>query len=61
MATETIASRGVSAGGVNAGAGFTLRLTDGGWKFYVESKYHYAWSPHIPTTLVPVTIGFRFN
>ena len=61
VATETIASRGVSAGGVNAGGGFTLRLTDGGWKFYVEAKYHYAWSDRIPTTLVPVTIGFRFN
>jgi len=61
VATETLAARGVSAGGVNAGAGFTLRLTDGGWKFYVESKYHYAFTNRIATTLIPVTIGFRFN
>jgi hypothetical protein len=60
--TATIASRGSSAGGVNAGVGFTLRLTDNGWKFFVESRYHYAWNgPLIPSTLVPVTFGFRFN
>jgi hypothetical protein len=58
--TATIASKGVSAGGVNAGAGFTIRLTDSGLKFYVESRYHYAFS-NIPSTLVPVTFGFRFN
>ena len=59
--TETIASKGNSAGGVNAGVGFTIRLSDKGWKFYVESRYHYAWSNRIPTTFVPVTFGFRFN
>jgi len=58
--TATIASRGVSAGGLNAGAGFTIRLADSGFKFYVESRYHYAFS-HIPSTLVPVTFGFRYN
>jgi hypothetical protein len=59
--TETIAFKGSSAGGVNAGAGFTIRLSDNGWKFYIESKYHYAWNNRVPTTLVPVTFGFRFN
>jgi hypothetical protein len=59
--TETILSKGNSAGGVNAGAGFTIRLSDSGWKFYVESRYNYAWSNRIPTTFVPVTFGFRFN
>ena len=59
--TETVASRGNSAGGVNAGGGFTIRLSDSGWKFYVESRYNYAWSNRIATTFVPVTFGFRFN
>jgi hypothetical protein len=59
--TDTIAAKGNSTGGINAGAGFTIRLSDTGWKFYVESRYHYAWSNRIPTTFVPVTFGFRFN
>jgi hypothetical protein len=59
--TETLASKGNSAGGVNGGAGFTIRLSDSGWKFYVESRYNYAFSNRIPTTFVPVTFGFRFH
>jgi len=59
--SEQIASRGNSAGGVNAGVGFTVRLTDSGLKFYVESRYHYAWTSRVPTTFAPVTFGFRFN
>jgi hypothetical protein len=57
----TIASHGTSAGGLNAGAGFTVKVGDMGWKFFVESRYNYAWSAFIPTTLVPVSFGFRFN
>jgi hypothetical protein len=59
--TATLASRGVSAGGVNAGTGFSIRLSDSGWKFYTEARYHYAWSTRIPSTLIPVTFGIRFN
>jgi hypothetical protein len=57
----TVAYRGASAGGVNVGAGFTIRFGDSNWKFFAESRYHYAWSDRIPTTLVPVTLGIRFN
>ncbi len=57
----TIASHGTSAGGVNAGVGFTIQLPSPGWTFFMESRYNYAWSSFIPTTLVPVTFGFRFN
>lgn len=58
--TATVASKGVSAGGLNGGVGFTIRLSNSGWKFYVESRYHYAFS-NIPSTLVPVTFGLRLN
>jgi Outer membrane protein beta-barrel domain len=58
--TVQIASKGTSAGGLDAGGGFTIRLSDSGWHFYVESRYNYAWS-RIPSTFVPVTFGFRFN
>jgi hypothetical protein len=61
IVTETIASRGNSAGGVNGGVGFTIRLSDTGWKFYTESRYHYAFNEFIPTTFIPVTFGFRFH
>lgn len=56
----TVASRGVSMGGVNGGAGMTIRLSDTGLKFYVESRYHYAFN-RLPTTFIPITFGFRFH
>ena len=59
--SATVAYKGTSAGGVNAGAGFTIKLGDKGWKFYTESRYTYAWSNRIPTTLMPVTFGLRYN
>ena len=59
--TETIAQKATNAGGVNGGVGFTIRFGDSGWKFYTESRYHYAWSPRLATTFIPVTFGIRFN
>jgi len=59
--TKTVAYKGASAPGVNAGVGFTIRLADSNWKFYAEARYHYAWSNNVPTTLAPVTFGIRFN
>ena len=59
--TATVAFKGSSAGGVNGGVGFTIRLSDSGWKLYMESRYHYAWNNRVPTTLIPVTFGLRFN
>jgi hypothetical protein len=61
VVSEQIASKGASAGGFNGGGGFTIRLSDTGWKFYVESRYNYAFSNRIPTTFVPVVFGFRYN
>jgi Outer membrane protein beta-barrel domain len=54
-------SHGSSAGGANGGIGFTIRLGDGGWKFFAESRYHYVWSNFVPTTFVPISFGFRYN
>ena len=59
--SQTVAFKGASSGGVNGGVGFTLRLSDSGWKFYTEARYHYAFSNRIPTTLIPVTLGIRYN
>jgi hypothetical protein len=59
--SQTVASRGTSAGGMNGGLGFTLRLYDSNWKFYMEARYHYAFSYRIASTLIPVTFGIRYN
>jgi len=61
VVTETIAQKTTNAGGLNGGVGFTIRFGDSGWKFYTESRYHYAWSPRVPTTFVPVTFGIRYR
>jgi hypothetical protein len=59
--SATVAYRGLSSGGVNGGVGFSIRLSDSGWKFYVESRYHYAFTNPVASTLIPVTFGLRFN
>jgi hypothetical protein len=57
----TLATRGVSSGGVNAGGGITINLGQQGTKFYLEARYHY--SPQggrVSTQIVPVTFGLRW-
>jgi hypothetical protein len=60
-ANDTI-SHSVSAGGMNAGGGFTLGLgVTHATKLYTEVRYHY--SPQggtVPTQMVPVTFGIRW-
>jgi len=58
--SQTVAFKGRSAGGINAGLGFTIRISDSDWKIYFESRYHYAFHDNVPTTLLPVTFGIRF-
>ena len=57
---QTLISTGSSAFGGNVGAGFTIRITDDGYKFYVEARYHYAPTRNIATTLIPITLGFAW-
>ena len=57
----TVAYKGVSAGGLNGGVGFTMSFGDSLWKFYTEARYHYAFSSGIPTAVAPVTFGIRYN
>jgi hypothetical protein len=60
VANTTIASSGSSAFGVNGGVGFTIRVGEAPYRFYVESRYHYAPTRNINTQLVAVTVGFRY-
>jgi hypothetical protein len=57
---QTLVSAGSSAFGGNGGMGFTIRINDEGYKFYVESRYHYAPTKNINTQLITITLGFAW-
>jgi len=57
---QTLVSAGSTAFGGNAGMGFTIRITDDGYKFYAESRYHYAPTKNISTQLITITMGFSW-
>ncbi len=57
---QTLISQGSTAFGGNGGMGFTIRINDEGYKFYVESRYHYAPTKNIATTLLSITLGFAW-
>jgi hypothetical protein len=57
---QTLINSGSTAFGGNGGAGFTIRITEDGYKFYVEARYHYAPNRYIPTTFIPITLGFSW-
>ena len=59
--SQTVAFKGTIVGGVNGGVGFTISIADSSWKFCTEARYQYAFNSGIPTTVVPVTFGFRLN
>jgi hypothetical protein len=46
--------------GGNIGGGITVRLGDGGTKFYTEVRYHHAPHDNVNTDLLPLTFGFRW-
>ena len=57
---QTLISAGSTAFGGNGGMGFTIRINDEGYKFYVESRYHYAPTKNINTQLIAITLGFAW-
>ncbi len=58
--TDQIARKGTSGAGVNAGIGFSVALGRT-FTFFTEARYHYAFHAKIATTMIPVTLGLRFN
>jgi hypothetical protein len=56
----TIANSSSSAFGANGGIGFTVRVGEAPYRFYVESRYHYAPTRNINTQLIAFTLGFRY-
>ena len=57
---QTLATSSSTAPGGNVGVGFTVRLPDSKYKFYVESRYHYATNRGVPTKILPINVGVRF-
>jgi hypothetical protein len=57
---QTLVKAGSTAFGGNGGMGFTIRINDEGYKFYVESRYHYAPTKNINTQLITITLGFAW-
>ena len=58
--TRTIQNSRSNALGANGGIGFTIRVGDAPYRFYVESRYHYAPTKNIRTQLVAITFGLRY-
>jgi hypothetical protein len=57
---QTIASSSSSALGGNAGIGFTVKTAEPSYRFYVESRYHYAPNKSLHTQLITITVGIRY-
>jgi hypothetical protein len=58
--TSTTASSSSNTLGGNVGIGFTIRLGDAPYRWYVESRYHYAPTKNIGTQLLTMNVGFRY-
>lgn len=46
--------------GGNIGIGFNVRILDSKYRFYVESRYHYAPTKGGYTQMIPFSAGIRF-
>jgi len=57
---QTLASSSSIAPGGNIGVGLTVRIPDSGYKFYIESRFHYASNRGVPTRILPISVGVRF-
>jgi hypothetical protein len=51
---------GSSAFGGNVGVGFTMRVGEPPYRWYVESRYHYAPTKNISTQLLTISVGLRY-
>jgi hypothetical protein len=58
--SQTITSFSVSSLGANAGIGFTAKIGEPRYRFYVEARYNYAPTQNTKTQFIPITAGVRF-
>jgi hypothetical protein len=57
---ESLLSTSSTAFGGNVGAGLTIRVSEEGYKVFVESRYHYAPNRGTPTQFIAITFGVRW-
>lgn len=57
---QIIGSYGQYKGGVNGGAGFSVKLGSSRAKLFAEARYHHIFTRGVETGLLPVTVGFRW-
>lgn len=57
---QSIGSWSATSGGFNGGIGFTARVGEPPYRFYVESRYHYAPNSRLNLQLVELTFGIRY-
>jgi opacity protein-like surface antigen len=59
--TTVLGSYSQNKGGINGGAGIAIRFgEDTRSSFFAESRYHYIWTTPVRTSMIPVTLGFRW-
>jgi hypothetical protein len=60
-AGQSLGSWSTTSGGWNGGVGFTARIGEPPYRFYVESRYHYAPSSHyLNTQIIDLSFGIRY-
>jgi hypothetical protein len=58
--SATFANSSSDTVGVNGGIGFTIRTGEAPYRWYVESRYHYAPTKNVNTQLLTVSLGIRY-
>jgi hypothetical protein len=60
VSNQTIIDSSASAWGGNGGLGLTARVGDAPYRFYAETRYHYAPFKNINARFLTVTFGIRY-
>jgi len=60
VTNSTVAKSTSNTVGVNGGIGFTIRVGDAPYRWFVESRYHFAPTKNINTQLLTFSVGFRY-
>jgi hypothetical protein len=57
---QSLGSWSTTAGGWNGGIGFTARIGEPPYRFYVESRYHYVPNSRLNTQLINISVGISY-
>jgi hypothetical protein len=60
VTNQIVGSFGQYKGGINGGAGVSVRLGSSGVKVFAEARYHHIFTRQVATDMIPVTFGFRW-